>query len=146
MKKIVIIFGILIVTLIFIVSVSLIENNKNLANIKIYNKQYEEYYQKKVYGTEVITIINKAIDENIRNDIKKDERGYFINDGLNSIKIEIKLLNDKKITTYQMETLTNVGLEGFIKNFNLIQFKCTNIEYHDSTKKVSTITFEQIEE
>lgn len=134
------------VILISILSVSLIENNKNLSTIKRYNKQYEEYYQKKVYGTEVITLINKATNENVKNDVKKDEKGYFINNDLNSIKIEIKLLNDKKITTYQMETLTNVGLEGFIKNFNLIKFKCTNIKYHNDTKKVSKITFEQIEE
>lgn len=134
------------VILISILSVSLIENNKNLSTIKRYNKQYEEYYQKEVYGTEVITLINKATNENVKNDVKKDEKGYFINNDLNSIKIEIRLLNDKKITTYQMETLTNVGLEGFIKNFNLIKFKCTNIKYHNDTKKVSNITFEQIEE
>lgn len=146
MRKTAIIFGMLMITLVFVISVSLMENNKNLTNIKKYNKQYEEYYKKTFYGTDVITLINKATNENLKNDVAKDEKGYFIDNGLNTIKIEIKLLNDKKLTTYQMETLTNVGLEGFIKNFNLIQFKCTNIEYHESTRKVSKMTFEQIEE
>ena len=146
MKKIVIIFGILMITLVFIVSVSLIENNKNLTSIKKYNKQYEEYYQKTVYGTEVITLINKATNENLKNDIEKDEKGYFIDNGLDSIKIEIKLLQDGKVNIYQMETLTRVGLEGFIKSFNLIQFKCNDIKYHYTTKKVKALTFEQIEE
>lgn len=146
MKKIIIIFGITIVSLVLIISVSLIENNKNLSNIKAYNKQYEEYYEKTVYGTDVITLINKATDQNLRNEIEKDEKGYFIENDINSIKVEIKLLSEEKLLTYQMETLMNVGLEGFVKNFNLIKFKCTGIQYHINTKKVKKIVFEQIEE
>lgn len=146
MKRIVIIFGIIIVSLVLIISVSLIENNKNLSNIKLYNKQYEEYYQKTVYGTDVITLINKATDQNLRNEVSKNENGYFIENDINSIKIEIKLLSEEKLRTYQMETLMNVGLEGFVKNFNLIKFKCTEIHYHNNTKKVKKIVFEQIEE
>lgn len=146
MKKIIIIFGTILITLVLIISVSLVENNKNLTNITKYNKQYEEYYQKTVYGTDVITLINKATNENLKNDVEKDEKGYFIDNGLNSIKINIKLLYEGKLTTYQMETLTNVGLEGFVRSFNLIKFKCTDIEYHEATKKVKSLTFEQIEE
>ncbi len=146
MKKIVIIFAIIIISLVLIISVSLIENNKNILSIKSYNKQYEEYYQKILYGTDVITLINKATDQNLRNEIEKDEKGYFIENDKNSIKIEIKLLSEEKLLSYQMETLMNVGLEGFVRNFNLIKFKCTEIQYHNNTKKVKKIVFEQIEE
>lgn len=146
MKKIVIIFGIIIVTLVLVISISLVENNKNLTKIKKYNKQYEEYYQKTVYGTDVITLINKATNENEKNDIEKDKKGYFIENDTNSIKIEIKLLSEEKLTTYQMETLTKVGLDGFVRSFNLIKFKCTSLEYHENTKRVKKLIFEQIEE
>lgn len=146
MKKIVIIFGIIAITLLLIVNVSLVQNNQNLKNIKNYNKQYEEYYNKTLYGTDVITLINKATNENIKNNIEKDEKGFFIENDLNSIKIEVKLLYNEKLITYKMETLTKVGLEGFVKNFNLIRFNCTNITYHEATKKVKSLTFEQIEE
>ncbi len=146
MKKIVAIFAIVIITLMLIISVSLVQNNKNLANIKTYNKQYEEYYKKVLYGTDVITLINKATNENIKNNIEKDEKGYFIENDLDSIKIEIKLLYNEKLIKYPMETLTKVGLEGFVQNFNLIKFKCTMIDYHEATKKVRSLTFEQIEE
>lgn len=146
MKRIVIILGIIIISLVLIISVSLIENNKNVLNIKSYNKQYEEYYQKVIYGTDVITLINKATDQNLKNEIAKDEKGYFIENNINSIKIEIKLLSDGKLITYQMETLNNVGIEGFIRNFNLIKFKCIDIHYHKNTKRVRKIIFEQIEE
>lgn len=146
MKKIIITFSIIAITLLIIVCVSLMQNNKNLQNIKQYNKQYEEYYGKVVYGTDVISLINKATNENIKNNIEKDEKGNFIENDINSIKIEIKLLSEGKLTTYNMERLTKVGLEGFIKSFNLIQFKCTNINYHENTKRVKSLVFEQIQE
>ena len=42
---------------------------------------------------------------------------------------------------------TNVvnDVRNFVKNFNVILFKCTNIEYHKETGKVSKLIFEQIE-
>lgn len=146
MKKIIIIFSVIIITLLIIAYVSITENNKNLSNIKQYNKQYEEYYGKTVYGTDVITLINKATNENVKNNVEKDEKGYFIENDTNSIKIEIKLLSEGKLTTYSMERLAKVGLEGFIKSFNLIQFKCTDIKYHENTKRVKSLVFEQMEE
>ncbi len=146
MKKIVIIFSIIIINLLIIVSVSLVENNQNLTNIKQYNKQYEEYYGKTVYGTEIITLINKATNENIKRGIEKDEKGFFIENDTDSVKIEIKLLSEEKLTTYSMESLTKVGLSGFVKNFNLIEFKCTDITYHEGTKRVKKLVFEQMEE
>ena len=36
-------------------------------------------------------------------------------------------------------------ITSFVKNFNVILFKCTNIEYHQKTGKISKLTFEQIE-
>lgn len=146
MKKIIIIFFTIIITLVIIFSVSIVENNKNLINIKQYNREYEEYYQKTILGTDVITLINKAVNENNKNEIGKDEKGYFIENTTNSIKIDIKLLSDGELTTYPMETLLNVGLSGFVKSFNLIQFKCTQISYHEDTKMVKSLVFEQIEE
>jgi hypothetical protein len=129
-----------------VVCVSLTQNQENLATIKRENAVYEEYKDKTVFGTEVATIINKAINVNEKNNVEQDEKGFYINNNINSIQVELKLLSDNKLSTYQMETIQKVGTEGFIKNFNLILFKCTDIEYHDSTKRVSKIVFEQIEE
>ena len=47
------------------------------------------------------------------------------------------MLNEGKKTTYQMETIEKTGITGFVKNFNLIKFKCSKIEYNDKTKKIS---------
>jgi ATP-dependent Lon protease len=132
--------------ILLVVCVSITQNQENLAAIKKENAVYEEYKDKTVFGTDVATIINKAINANIKNNIEQDEEGFYINNNINSIQVEIKLLNDNKLTTYQMETIQKVGTNGFIKNFNLILFKCTNIEYHSQTQRVSKIVFEQIEE
>lgn len=119
---------------------------KNTTNriIKENNSQYEYYLGKTVYGTDTATIINKAINENEKNNIPKDERNYYIENDENSIKIELKMVSTGK--TYPMEEIYNNDITKFVQNFNLIQFKCTTIEYHRNTGKVSKIIFEEIEE
>ncbi len=146
MKKTLIIFGILFLTIVIVISVSLTKNKENLMVIQKENAEYEKYKEGQVFGTQVASLINKATNENLKNEIKQDEKGFFIENETNSVKIEIKLQNEKDLKTYQMETIQKVGTDGFIKNFNLILFKCTNIEYHEQTKRVSKVVFEQIEE
>lgn len=146
MKKTLIVFGILFLTVLLIVSVSLIQNKENLMAIQKENAEYEKYKEGQVFGTQVASLINKATNENLKNEVQQDEKGFFIENETNSVKIEIKLQNEKELKTYQMETIQKVGTDGFIKNFNLILFKCTGIEYHEQTKRVAKIVFEQIEE
>ena len=130
-----------------IVAVVFISNNyKQATEIKNINKQYEEYLNKELFGTDVTTVINRAMNSNEKNKIEKDEKGFFIENDTNSIKVEIVMLNEEGKETYQMETIDKVGINQFINNFNLIIFKCSNIEYHDKTKMVKKIVFEQIEE
>lgn len=146
MKKTIIIFSIIFCSILLIVCVSLTQNNKNLIEIKNENAEYEKYRNKEIFGTEVASVINKAVNENIKNEVMQDEKGFYIANDTNSINIEIKLKNEEKLQTYKMETIQKVGTSGFVKNFNLILFKCTSIEYHNQTGRVSKIVFEQIEE
>lgn len=146
MKKTLIVFSIIFLSAVLIVSVSLVQNKENLITIQKENAEYEKYKEGQVFGTQVASLINKAINENLKNEVKQDEKGFFIENETNSIKIEIRLQNEKDLKTYQMETIQKVGTDGFIKNFNLILFKCINIEYHEQTKRVAKIVFEQIEE
>lgn len=146
MKKILICLIIVLVAITIVVSMWISGNNTKLAKIKENNQKYEIYLDKEVFGTDVTTVINKAIDDNEKRQISKDEKGFYIENDTDSIKVELVMLNGDKKETYQMETLNKVGLNGFIKNFNLINFKCSKIEYHDKTKLISKIIFEQIEE
>lgn len=112
--------------------------------IKEENSEYEYYLGKTVYGTDVTTLINKAINQNEENNIQKDEKGHYIENDENSLKIDIKMITIDK--TYPMEEIYNNDITKFVQNFNLIEFKCTSIQYHEKTGKVSKIIFEQVTE
>ena len=139
----------LTITLIFIIImcllIGLLLNNRYRANeIRTANREYEQYLDKEIIGIELATIIDKTINYNQKNEIQKDEKGFYIDNGENSIKIDIKMITIDK--TFAMESIYNRGMTDFVQNFNLIKFKCSNIEYHKQTGKVSKITFEQLEE
>ena len=115
------------------------------ANYNIVKKQnsvFQNYYQKEVYGPDVATAINKAIDSNTKNGIEKDNNGEFIENDNNSIKISIKMIDNDNV--YSMEKIAASGIENFIEYYNRIKFKCTDVEYHKNTNLVKNMIFEQI--
>ena len=144
MKKTVLLIAIPIVVILFSVCGLLITKNTTNRLIKEQNSEYEYYLDKTVYGTDVTSIIGKAVDENEKNNIQKNEKGHYIENDENSIKIEIKMLSNGK--TYPMEEFYNNDITRFVQNFNLIKFKCTNIEYHENTGKVKKLIFEETED
>ncbi len=105
------------------------------------NNQFESYYNQEFYGADVVTLINKAYDNNLTNAVEKDENGIFKENDINSIKIDIKMLDND--TTYNMETLYSGGMDKFVQFYNSIKFKCTQIEYH-LNNKVKYLLIEQI--
>lgn len=106
------------------------------------NKQFESYAGQEIYGTELVTIINKAVDNNQNNEVQKDNKGKYKNNDYNSIQIDIKMLDNEKI--YTMETLYSGGMDKFVQYYSEIKFKCTDLEYHETTSKVKYMLFEQI--
>ncbi len=142
MKKIIICILSIFLIIICIVVYGVYQKNENTAQIGVDNKTYESYENKEVLGTDIISIINKATDSNKKNDIKIGEDGNYIDNGKNSIRIEIKFLElDKAIT---MERINNVGIEKFWSNYGALSFKCTKIEYHEKTHRVKYMYFEEV--
>lgn len=118
--------------------------------LKEFNLQYEVYLEKEIYGTEIATVINKAIDNNEKNEVEKEEKEhngktyyFYKQNDINSIKVEIKILDNNK--TYQMESLYQGEIDTFVQYYNSIRFKCKEIEYN-KVGKVSYMLFEQISE
>lgn len=144
-KNVLIVCSILLI--IIIVCVTFISmNSKKLAVVKQENKEYEQYQKQEIYGTEVITLINKAIDHNQKNNVQTDETGKYIDNKTNSIIIDVMMItNEEKnqTTTYRMETINKVGIGEFIANFNTAKFKITNIQYHKQTGKIKYIEITQ---
>ena len=114
----------------------------NYNNTKKDNYQFESYYEKDIPGTELATLINKAVDNNTINDVQKDEKGRYINNNNNSIQIDIYFLDDEK--THPMEEFYTSGIQQFMTYYSEIKFKCTGIEHHQNTNKVSYMLFEQV--
>ena len=143
MKKILILFSILIIIL-AIVWINYTGYKSQYDSIKKENLEFEKYYQKEVYGRDLATVINKAFDGNTRNKVKKNNNNQFIENDENSIKIDIKMTDIDK--TYTMENFYNSGMERFVQYYGTIKFKCTKIEYHSKTQKVKYLYFEQAQE
>lgn len=143
MKKFIVLFSIVI-----IVVVTVAFNYMNYTNeqneIKNYNLEFEKNYQKEIYGIDLTTIINRVINNNENNNVEKDQNNRYINNETNSIKIEVKMTDIDEV--FAMETLYNGGMEQFVQYYANIQFKCTKIEYHKKTGKISYMYFEQISE
>lgn len=143
MKKIMILLSIVIVviaTVAFKYTSYKTEYNSTLK----YNLEFEENYQKEIYGIYLTTIINKVININEKNNVEIGQDKKYINNNKNSINIDIKMTDTDK--TYSMEIFYNGGIEGFVQHYGNIKFKCTKIEYHKSTGKVKYLYFEQISE
>lgn len=110
------------------------------------NKEYEEYYNIQILGTELISIINRTIDINNKNQIGRDENNYYIDNGKDSIEIYIRFIYKSEIKEVKMEDIEKMSTETFIKMYSTASFKCTNIEYHEKTNRVKSLTFEELQE
>ena len=140
MKKILIFIVSIVIITISAIGVKYINYKSEQAKIKENNLEYEIYLNKQILGTELTTFINKAIDNNERFNVLKDEQGFYIKNDINSIEIEIKITDDD--TIYKMETLYNGGIVDFVQYYNSIYFECTKIEYNN-LGKVCYLLFEQ---
>lgn len=130
--------------IICIVCTILINLRAEKSEIKKENLEYEEYLNKEILGTDVASLISKIIDSNEKNNVQKDDKGYYIDNDINSIKVDLKMTTIDK--TYPMEEIYNNKIRSFVQNFNLIKFKCTSIQYHEKTGKVSKLVFEELEQ
>ena len=141
MKKIVLFFVVVIV----IISTFTYFYLNQVANYNIAkreNSKFRIFENEEISGLDLATIINKALNENVKNEVEKDDDGKYIDNKNNSINIDIEFLDDDVI--YNIEKIYAGGIENFVKYYSEITFKCMEIKYHEQTKKISYMKFEQI--
>lgn len=143
MKKTLLIICILFLIIMLILFMNLKQVQKQNRELQKFNSEYEFYNREDLCGVDITTVINKAVDNNEKYEVKKDENDYYVPNEENSIKIYIKLINNEK--TYEMERIKQIGLESFVEFFGEVDFKCTDIEYHEKSGKISKMTFESLE-
>ena len=141
MKKLAI-FLFIVVVIIVGISYMYLNYRTSYYEAKKQNNQFESYYEQEFYGSEVVTIVNKAFDNNLTSKVERDKKGKFIENDTNSIKIDIMMLDNDK--TYDMETIYAGGMDKFIQYYNQIKFKCTKIDYHKNNGKIKYMLIEQI--
>lgn len=144
MKKIFVILIIILILVIAPLTLWISNYKEQIAEIKKFNLQYEQYKDTIVIGTEIASLINGAVDSNEKNEISKDEKGIYQDDDKNCIRVELiinSVTNEDQTITYAMEDIYSLGMDRFVKNFNLIEFKCIDITYN-SIGKVNKIVFE----
>lgn len=139
-KTFILIFTILIVIMI-IIFVNIQNIQKNKQKILNFNSEFEYYCKGEILGTDITTLINKAINENEKNEIQKDEKSYYLENEENSIKIFIKMKAAENI--YPMENFYKAGINDFTKYFGSVKFKSTDKKYHKKTGQISEIYFEE---
>ena len=86
--------------------------------------------------------IYKIIDKNTKNNVSKNEKGYFEDNDTNSIIVEIKFKDSDNI--FRIEQIYNNGIQKFINLYSNLNFKCTKIEYHKKTNLISYMYFEEV--
>lgn len=141
MKKLLIFFAIVVI-IVCVVSYVFLNYKANYNTSKKANLEFENYLNEEIYGTDLSTVINRAIDSNEKNAVEKNNKGIYLNNDKNSISIEVKMNDNDSI--YQMETFYKNGMQNFLNYYGNIKFKCTDIKYHNTTNKVKYMLFEQI--
>lgn len=141
-KSFAVILCILLIFLV-IIGINIKELEKERKEVQKFNSYYEQYNKQELNGLDITTVINKAINNNEKFNIQKNEEGLYINDGQNSVQIYITMIINNK--TYPMEKINALGMESFIEYFGVVNFKCSKVEYHEQTGKISSMTFEATE-
>lgn len=138
------------------------QENSVQKEIEAFNTSFEAYNKKLMYGIDIISVLNKAIDNNRKYDIENGEQDYYVN-----VKFTYKWQNaqgmgNNSITSYSLKDDYNIiktkFLDAAMKNeesihdFKVSAFKCTGVSYikKEETKditvigRIKEIVFEQI--
>lgn len=111
------------------------ETQKEAKSLQKFNAQYEAYNKKRMYGADIITVTNKAIQNNMDSNhyiniilTMRDEEGAGIKAGTYSLKGDL---------AEKIETLKT------IESFKVQIFQCTDVKYNENGK-ICEMTFKQI--
>ncbi len=142
MKRIICIILVIVICIVISIAYAYSGYKKEYNEVQNFNSNFSQYIDKEFYGNELATIINRAIDNNEKNKIPKDSNGRYIKDEMYSIKVDIYITDNE--TTYSMETINLGGISNFVSYYSDVKFKCTKVEYHKKTNRISYLYIEQI--
>ena len=141
MKRVIMFIGTILGVMIIVFSYNYIQYQNTQKKVLKYNQAFLQFNRNNIYGTDVTSVINKAVSSNDSNKIAKDDSGEYISNNETSIKIYISF--EENGTVYSMEKVYKKSMQEFTKLFGGVKFNCTNVKYHKNGK-VSEMYFQAI--
>lgn len=142
MKNTIIIICVIAMCILISITYAYSMYRSDMNRIHEFNNEFSKYVDYEFSGTELATIINLAIDNNEKYKISKDSTGKYLDDDMYSVRIDVYMTDTEK--TYSMETLNSGEISNLVNNYSNVQFKCTKVEYHKKSKRISYLYIEQI--
>lgn len=139
MKKAIFVILLIFLTILICIYMNYKQMAMAQAEAQKFNKTYEFYNQKAILGTDITTVINKAMDNNETYAVPKDEKNQYIPNETDSIKIYLCLKAEDKPSP--MEEIVEIGLTDFTALFGELTFQCADMKYHEKTGKIAEMTF-----
>ena len=143
MKKIAIFF-IIIIAIVSTVAYIYLNQIVTSRTLQKENAQFDIKKDQEMIGQELATIMNRILNTNEKNEIPKNNKGEFIENDENSIKMDITFTDVD--VTYEIERIGQAGIASFVQNYRGITFKCTEVQYHKKTGRIKYMRFEQFTE
>lgn len=130
------------------------KENKRQEQIVAFNNEYESYNRKDLYGSDIISLVNKMLNNNRKYEELGEGDNYKI-----EIKVILTMDDDffgKKNTTYNkledlQKILNTASSETTTQyyhpytDFKRKMFKCTATELNKDTGRIKSMTFEQLD-
>lgn len=143
MKKIAI-FLLMILIVVSAISYLYINQKLRYREMQKENAKLDIVEGQEITGQDLVTLINKVIDTNRKNEVSKDKKGNYVDNEENSIQMDISFIDVD--VTYNIERINQGGMSSFLQNYRGIIFKCSEVQFHKSTGKIKYIKVEQITE
>ena len=146
-------FIIICIVVIVLVVLSILFYNINVEKNKKddINGEIEAYTKDRIFGTNLISLINKVDDLDKKNAIIVDGNGRYVENDFNSVRIDVRFQpvnqlgsdKNKDMTTISFENIVKGTPEAFISVYATSEFKCVQKDYH-SNGVIKYLLFEEV--
>ena len=141
MGKKIAIFIAIVISIIALITYNFINYKSTILKADDVNKEFLKFNGIELSAQDVISLFNKACNYNNKNNVKKDNKGYYIENDENSLKINLKLRLSKDL--YPMEMILKNGFDNFLKYYSEAKFRCSDVKLHEGTQLVSYMLIEE---
>ena len=133
-KNLIILISILLIICAFVVYFVINYRNMQM-QAQINNKEYNTYKDKTIVGTTLVSIINKTVDNNEKNNIEKDNSNVYVdlNQSQNELLALKKLLSKENIKKGNAEVTLTLSDNSIYPYKGILQLQEINVDENTGT-------------